>query len=374
MEKMTGSNSNWINSINRQIDFYQRASPRRRTDPGFPWALVDPKTRSPFQIINDRAKQALRKLGLRRKRPEKSPLEWLNGHAEPLWESRSLLNDELSKLLFDMTLVLRVTEHQRFYFPRIDFDDLLEIVDEKPFHDADLPADYLGLPLKLFEIRLGKSPNALPLKLVSCKETLVLLNNYRQYFVRRNSMDISPRPGDIVLDCGACIGEISLLFAGLVAGQGEVHLFDPIPLHTCYCRLQASLNPSLAHVFHVNELAVGNRTQMTSGDKSDSDKIAPGGLAINSFASTSLDDYAGRRLRRVDFIKMDIEGAEMDAIDGAAKIIREFKPRLAISAYHKAEDFYEIPFKLKSLNPGYELYFGHHSPVGWEIVFYAVHR
>jgi hypothetical protein len=61
----------------------------------------------------------------------------------------------------------------------------------------------------------------------------------------------------------------------------------------------------------------------------------------------------------------------MDAIERAGQIIREFNPRLAISAYHKAKDFYEIPFKLKSLNPGCELCFGHHSLVGWESVFYA---
>lgn len=182
---------------------------------------------------------------------------------------------------------------------------------------------------------------------------------------------ISP---DIVLDCGACIGDMALLFAGHVAMQGEIHLFDPIPLHARFCRLQASLNPSIAHLLHINELAVSNRTYVTSGDKSDSDKIAPGGLAINSFASTRLDDYASSKLRRVDFIKMDIEGVEKDAIDGAVKIIQEFKPRLAISAYHKPDDFGEIPIKLKSINPSYELYFGHHSPVSWESVFYAVQR
>ena len=166
-----------------------------------------------------------------------------------------------------------------------------------------------------------------------------------------------------------------MIFAGLVDVQGEVHLFDPIPLHARFCRLQASLNPSLAHVLHINELAVSNSTYVTHGYKRDSHQIAPGGLAIDSFTSTSLDDYAdNKQLSRVDFIKMDIEGAEMNALDGAAKIIREFKPQLAISAYHKNEDLWEIPIKLKTLNPSYELYYGHHSPIRWESVFYAVQR
>lgn len=370
---MISSNRNWLNSINWQIDFYLRGNQKRRTDPEFHWASIDSETMSPVKIMRDLAKRALHMFGWRGPRQVLS-LEWLQNNAEQLWESRSLLNDELSKLLFDATLVLRLTGHHRFYFPRIDFDDLVEIVDENPFRNSDLPRDYIGIPLKIFDIRLREHPNAFPIKMVACKETFILLNSYRQYLMRRNSVDISPVPGDIVLDCGACIGDMSLLFAGLVAMQGEVHLFDPIPLHARFCRLQASLNPSLAHVLHVNELAVSNHTYVTSGDKSDSDIIEPGGLAVNSFASTSLDDYASTKLSRVDFIKMDIEGAEMDAIDGAMKIIREFKPRLAISAYHKPDDLWEIPIKLKSLNPNYKLYFGHHSPINWESVFYAVHR
>jgi hypothetical protein len=69
---------------------------------------------------------------------------------------------------------------------------------------------------------------------------------------------------------------------------------------------------------------------------------------------------------------MDIEGAEMSALEGASQVIREFKPRLAISAYHKPEDLWEIPQKLKAQNGNYRLFFGHHSPITWESVYYAV--
>jgi len=375
MEKkmVSGSNRNWLNYINWQIDFYKRARSKPRSDPEFHWALVD----SGAHIFGRLAKRALHMIGLHR---DLLPLEWLNNNAESLWESRSLLNDDLSKLLFDSTLVLRVTSHRQFYFPRINFHDVVEIVDEKPFHYSDLPKDYIGLPLKVFVIQLRAHSNSntittIPINIVTSKENLILINSYRQYLLRRDSVDLSPAPGDVVLDCGSCIGDTSLIFAGLVADQGEVHSFDPIPLHTQYCQLQASLNPSLAHILHINQLAVSNCTYVTKGNKSDSDKIAPGGkLVIDSYISTRLDDYARNKLSRVDFIKMDIEGAEINAIDGAAEIIQEFKPRLAISAYHKPEDLWEIPLKLKSLNPKYEMYFEHHSPMNWESVFYAVQR
>ena len=71
---------------------------------------------------------------------------------------------------------------------------------------------------------------------------------------------------------------------------------------------------------------------------------------------------------------MDIEGAELEALEGARRMIMEFKPRLAISGYHKPEDLWELPNKLKELNPDYVLTFGHHTPIFGSRVFYAVNR
>ena len=58
----------------------------------------------------------------------------------------------------------------------------------------------------------------------------------------------------------------------------------------------------------------------------------------------------------VDIIKMDIEGAESDAIEGAAKTIRTHHPRMLIAAYHRTEDLYAIPEKVLSISPGYKLF------------------
>ncbi len=72
------------------------------------------------------------------------------------------------------------------------------------------------------------------------------------------------------------------------------------------------------------------------------------------------------------FIKMDIEGAELDALRGGERTICQFKPKLAISLYHNLEDFIEIPSLLKSFNPGYSFYLRLHSPFTEELVLYAV--
>lgn len=74
----------------------------------------------------------------------------------------------------------------------------------------------------------------------------------------------------------------------------------------------------------------------------------------------------------VTFIKMDIEGAELDAIEGAENIIRRDHPKLAISVYHKSEDIFEIPAQILEFWPDYKFYLRHYSFGVCETVLYAI--
>lgn len=74
----------------------------------------------------------------------------------------------------------------------------------------------------------------------------------------------------------------------------------------------------------------------------------------------------------VTFIKMDIEGAELEALKGSWEILKRYRPRLAISLYHKKEDLVEIPAYIKEMVPEYKLYIRHYSNAGVETVLYAV--
>ncbi len=75
----------------------------------------------------------------------------------------------------------------------------------------------------------------------------------------------------------------------------------------------------------------------------------------------------------VTFIKMDIEGAELKALEGARKTIALNHPKLYVCAYHKDEDMFTLPLKIKELYPGYKIYYRHHPYVpAWESNFYAI--
>ena len=71
------------------------------------------------------------------------------------------------------------------------------------------------------------------------------------------------------------------------------------------------------------------------------------------------------------FIKMDIEGAEFDALHGARRTIQEYVPDLAVCVYHIIDDFYRIPLLLHSWNPQYRFYLRTHSSCCMETVLYA---
>lgn len=74
----------------------------------------------------------------------------------------------------------------------------------------------------------------------------------------------------------------------------------------------------------------------------------------------------------ITFIKLDIEGAEIEAIEGAVDTIQRCRPKLAISAYHKHSDIYELPLLIHKLYPGYKFYLRHYGYTLFDMVLFAI--
>lgn len=107
-----------------------------------------------------------------------------------------------------------------------------------------------------------------------------------------------------------------------------------------------------------------------SGSLSSSSKLDEGNGA-GFVKVTSLDSYFFDKAPPT-FIKMDIEGAELEALKGAEHIIRSNKPKLAICAYHKPEDLYTLPELIMSYRSDYKFYLRHYTESIYETVLYAV--
>jgi len=93
-----------------------------------------------------------------------------------------------------------------------------------------------------------------------------------------------------------------------------------------------------------------------------------GGITIDV---TSIDDIIDNE-KNITYIKLDVEGAELKALEGAKNTIQRCHPKLAVCIYHRPEDLWKIPFYIHSEYPFYNLYIRHHSDSYIETVLYAI--
>jgi FkbM family methyltransferase len=75
---------------------------------------------------------------------------------------------------------------------------------------------------------------------------------------------------------------------------------------------------------------------------------------------------------KVTYLKMDIEGAEINALCGARKLIEKQKPKLAICVYHKISHLWEIPILINEMLPDHSIFLRHHTNLEYETVCYAL--
>jgi FkbM family methyltransferase len=101
----------------------------------------------------------------------------------------------------------------------------------------------------------------------------------------------------------------------------------------------------------------------------------PDDQSINYIDTISIDRFVvSTDIQRVDFIKLDIEGAELHAVKGAKETIRRHRPQMAVCVYHQLEHYYRIPFLLDECCTDYIFRAGHYSPFHAfsETVWYAI--
>ncbi|HEY6218372.1 MAG TPA: FkbM family methyltransferase [Pyrinomonadaceae bacterium] len=201
----------------------------------------------------------------------------------------------------------------------------------------------------------------------------------KQYEYRKLTPAIKAQAGDNVIDAGGCWGDTALYFAHEVGAKGRVITFEFAPENLEILHRNLRMNPDLTTrievdpraLWHISGELVSYYSQGpgTSLDQTRHDNNGQDSLRVNTI---SIDDLVKEKsLRQIDFIKMDIEGAELDALRGAEQTLRAFKPRLAISLYHNKTDLTEIPEYLNALDLGYEFYLDHFTIHNEETVLFA---
>ncbi len=182
------------------------------------------------------------------------------------------------------------------------------------------------------------------------------------------------RADEVVVDAGALELETTQAFAEVMQRhygpehRGQFYAFEPDPanLARAHQLVQAGRRPACtlvplglwSHQTRLGFLATSNGSSTIAAQAADSIEV------------TDLDSWL--QGRAVSFIKMDIEGAEYEALWGARSTITTHRPSLAISVYHRPEDVVIIPELITSLVPDYTLYLRHYSIYPAETVLYAL--
>ena len=181
-----------------------------------------------------------------------------------------------------------------------------------------------------------------------------------------------------MIDGGGWVGDTALYLAHLVGESGHVFTFEFSPENLDILQRNRTLNPSLAKRITVVDEALWDRSGETlrfrpEGPSTTLGRSAAEALDLSTVTTVALDDFVSARgLARVDFIKLDVEGAELRALRGAERTLARFRPTLAISAYHREEDLATIPQYLQSLNLRYRFFLDHFTIHQEETVLFVI--
>lgn len=184
------------------------------------------------------------------------------------------------------------------------------------------------------------------------------------------------RPGDVVIDAGGFVGDTAALFCAKTRNACQVHAFELLDENIALFRHNISLNGIDGQVV-LNRLALtdrsGQEVVIRQAKLQGATSLGRDDDQGERIATITLDDYvAGAGLQRVDLIKMDIEGSEIPALQGAVDTIRRFRPMLALCLYHKWDDVLTIPRFLASTGVDYQYRFKWVELThGWEAVLLA---
>lgn len=194
-------------------------------------------------------------------------------------------------------------------------------------------------------------------------------------FVQYDHPEVHASYGDIIISGGLGISlEDSALFCEKIKSSGKVYAFEPIRKNIEILKQYIDNYESIKNNFEIVPLGLWNKKDtLYFSDNVDASSCVWNDNNCSSICQViSIDEFvAENNIERVDMIKMDIEGAENEALEGAYNTIKQYRPKLAISVYHRPDHLISIILFINSLNLGYKFYLAHHSNHYEETVLYA---
>lgn len=333
---------------------------------------------APSFSIKDSLRKCLAGLGLvsagEARQTMESGLRFVEQHLAELGWLHQKLADEESKRILVLLAAYRALGHRKIRLPTNTpvFWKARDRAAQIPHGDEEIDPRFLGWKLHERSLENFGYPISMFTGPGACYTTFV----HEQYRCVTGDGVIECGEGDIVVDAGGCYGDTALYFAHKAGPAGRVESFEFLPMNVSVFRRNLQLNPELAARIHLHECPVHSE----SGREMFVEECGPGTRVLDrpkdnaaiAVRTTRIDDLVTvDGLPGIDFIKMDIEGAELAALKGSEAVLREFKPKLAICVYHDFRDFWMIPRFIDSLGLGYKFYLRHFTIHAEETVLFA---
>ncbi|MGN0364334.1 MAG: FkbM family methyltransferase [Suilimivivens sp.] len=193
--------------------------------------------------------------------------------------------------------------------------------------------------------------------------TLYAING-RQYF---DCPLMKPEEREVFIDCGCFDGETSKQFIQWCGGKyDKIIAFEPDTRNFKICQKKCAKIENF--MLYPEATGLSRTKSKFNMGASEGSKIDENGL--DEVCVESIDNVL--QGQKATFIKMDVEGAELDSLKGAEKTIKKYKPKLAIAIYHKPEDIVEIPQFIMKCRKDYKLYIRHYTSCIFETIIYAI--
>lgn len=282
--------------------------------------------------------------------------------------------DAESKQILVKVLAYRVMGYSKIKLPvnTVAYWNKLEELENRANNSETIDLGFSDWKLQKFDL----TPEGYPIQMFARAPGVFTQLFLQQYRCQLHDRVIEVEPGDTVIDAGACYGDTALYFAHKAGKYGRVFSFEFMPENINIFNQNMTLNPHLSPridlVEHPLWSSSGMKLFIEGIGPASHVTISPKDGSAKQVETLSIDDLVSNKsLDKVDFIKMDIEGAELEALKGAQNVIRRFKPKLAISVYHNLHDFWTIPQWIESLDLGYKFSLRHFTIHAEETVLFA---
>ena len=176
-----------------------------------------------------------------------------------------------------------------------------------------------------------------------------------------------------LIDCGAFTGDTLASISELGFPVDTVHAFEPDLANVAslagFARQFSRQNGAEVSVW---PCAVAGHIEHRSFQAAEGEASSLSATGSDTVTAVALDDVLPNT--RPTDLKLDIEGAELEALQGARELISRSHPRLAVCVYHRPEHLWEIPLLLRDMCPWCDFYLRSHGHYGFDTVMYAVPR